>query len=216
MKLLEGRPQSYDRLITKASLGKIRSAKNTVADELSSAGHILEIGCGTGELACRLASRGAVVHAFDLNPNMIDFARQRSEAQNLEKKISFQKMGVHAMDGLPADDYDGIVATLVFSELSDDERQFALKHSKRVLKPHGIIVIADEAVPRKTLQKISHLLFRIPMLLATYLIARTTTRPLLNPERELTAAGFTVEKETRIHGDSFTIVTGRLRSEGKN
>ena len=215
MKLLEGRPQSYDRLITKASLGKIRAAKNAIAAELNSAEHILEIGCGTGELACMLAAQGAMVHGFDLNPKMIEFGRQRSEAQNLENKISFQKMSVHAMDCLPADEYDAVVATLVLSELSDDERRFALKHAKRVLKPHGIVVIADEAVPRKKLQKISHLLFRIPMLLTTYLITRTTTRPLQNPEGELTAAGFTVDKETRIHGDSFTIVTGRLKSEDK-
>ncbi len=215
MKLLERRPQSYDRLITKASLGKIRSAKNTIAAELNSAGHILEIGCGTGELTCMLAAQGAMVHGFDHNPEMIDFARQKCEAQNIENKISLQNMSVHAMDGLPTNDYDGVVATLVFSELSDDERQFALKHAQRVLKPHGIIVIADEAVPRKKLQKISHLLFRMPMLLATYLVTRTTTRPLLNPERELTAAGFIVEKEIRSHGDSFAIVTGRLRSEDR-
>ena len=162
-----------------------------------------------------LAAQGAMVHGFDLNPKMIDFARQKSKAQNLENKISFQNMGVHAMDGLPANHYDGVVATLLFSELSEDERQFALKHAQRVLKPHGIIVIADEAVPRRKLQKISHLLFRIPMLLATYLITRATTRPLQNPERELTMAGFSVEKEIRSHGDSFTIVTGRLRTEDK-
>ena len=215
MKLLEKRPQSYDRLITKASRGKIRSAKNSIAADLNSAGHILEIGCGTGELACMLAAQGAMVHGFDRNPEMIDFARQRCEARNLENKISLQNMSVHAMDGLPTNDYDGVVATLVFSELSDDERQFALKHAQRVLKPHGIIVIADEAVPRKKLQRISHLLFRMPMLLATYLVTRTTTRPLLNPERELTAAGFIVEKEIRSHGDSFAIVTGRLRSEDR-
>ena len=119
------------------------------------------------------------------------------------------------MDGLPADDYDGVVATLVFSELSDDERQFALKHAKRVLKPNGIIAIADEAIPRKKLQKASHLLFRIPMLLATYLITRTTTRPLRNPMEELRAAGFILEKEIRSHGDSFAVVTARVETEDK-
>lgn len=213
MKLLEKRPQSYDRLITKASRGKIRSAKKIIAAELVSAGYILEIGCGTGELACMLARQGTRVHGFDLNPKMISLARERSETQTLKNKIAFKKMGVHAMDGLPADNYDGVVATLVFSELSDDERQFALKHAKRVLKPNGIIAIADEAIPRKTLQKVSHLLFRIPMLLATYLITRTTTRPLRNPTGELTYAGFFVEKEIRSHGESFIILTGRLKSK---
>ena len=124
-------------------------------------------------------------------------------------------MGVHAMDGLPADAYDGVVATLVFSELSDDERQFALKHAKRVLKPDGIIAIADETIPINTLQKTLHQLVRIPMLLATYLITRTTTRPLRNPTGELTSAGFAAEKEIRSHGGSFTIAIGRFKHQDK-
>jgi ubiquinone/menaquinone biosynthesis C-methylase UbiE len=213
MKLLEGRPQSYDRLITIASRGKIRSAKKTVAAELASARHILEIGCGTGELACMLARQGKMVHGFDINPNMIACARARSRTQNLEEKLSFQKMGVHAMDGLPAGVYDAVVATLVFSELSDDERQFALRHARRILKPEGIIAIADEVIPCHTMQKMAHLMFRIPMLLTTYLIARSTTRPLQNPKDQLNAAGFVVEKEIRSHGGSFSIVTGRLKSK---
>ncbi len=65
MKLLEKRPQSYDRLLTKASRGQIQSAKKTIAAELASAEHILEIGCGTGELACMLARQDACSLARD-------------------------------------------------------------------------------------------------------------------------------------------------------
>ena len=119
------------------------------------------------------------------------------------------------MDSLPAAAYDGVVATLVLSELSDDERRFALKHAGRILKLGGIIAIADEVIPRNAWQKAAHLLFRIPILLATYLVTRTTTRPLRNLTEELTAAGFIVEKEIRSHGDSFAIVTGRWGTEDK-
>ena len=215
MKLLERRPQSYDRLIDKASRGKVLSAKKTIAAELLSASRILEIGCGTGELARMLAGQSAMVDGFDLNPKMIEFARAKSDAQNLEKNLFFQKMGVDAMDGLPAATYDGVVATLVFSELSDDERRFALNHANRILKPGGIITIADEVIPRDPLKKIVHLLFRTPMLLTTYLVTRTTTRPLRNLSGELMAAGFLIEKTIRSHGDSFAIVVGRSETEDR-
>lgn len=210
MKMLERRPQSYDRLINKASRGRVLSAKKTIAAELVTAKRILEIGCGTGELARMLARQGAIVDGFDLNPKMIAFAREKSAAQNLEKNLSFQKSGVDAMDSLPTADYDSVVATLVLSELSDDERRFALKHASRVLKPEGIIAIADEVIPRSALQKFMHLLFRLPMLLATYLVTRTITRPLRNPAGDLISAGFNIEKEIRSHGDSFAVVTGRI------
>ena len=215
MKMLERRPQSYDRLINKASRGKALSAKKTIAAELVTAKRILEIGCGTGELARMLARQGAIVHGFDLNPKMIAFARQKSEAQNLEKNLFFQKMGVDAMDSLPTADYDSVVAALVFSELSDDERRFALKHAKRILKPGGLMAIADEVIPRTTLQKFMHLLFRLPMLLATYLVTRTFTRALRNPSEDLITAGFKIEKEIRSHGDAFAVVTGRIDWEDK-
>ena len=119
------------------------------------------------------------------------------------------------MDSLPTADYDSVVATLVFSELSDDERRFALKHAKRILKPGGLMAIADEVIPRTTLQKFMHLLFRLPMLLATYLVTRTITRPLGNPTEDLITAGFDIEKEIRSHGDSFAVVTGRIDWEDK-
>lgn len=36
---------------------------------------ILDIGCGSGEISKNLALHGAVVHAFDFSPKMIDLAK---------------------------------------------------------------------------------------------------------------------------------------------
>jgi demethylmenaquinone methyltransferase/2-methoxy-6-polyprenyl-1,4-benzoquinol methylase len=197
----------------KASRGHVLSAKQTVAAELIATDRVLDIGCGTGELAVMLAAQGTRVDGFDINPKMIKIARERIVTENLESAFFVQHMGVDGMDGLATSVYDGVVSTLVFSELSGDERRFAYKHAARVLKPNGIIVIADEVVPRKTRYKLLHTITRVPMLLATYLVAGTTTRPLSNLSEELTAAGFAIEKEIRSHGDSFAIVVGRLTQE---
>lgn len=215
MKILESRPRSYDRLMNKVSRGRVVSVKQAVAAELISTGRILDIGCGTGELAVMLIAQGASVDGFDINPKMIEIVRERIVTQNLESAFSVRHMGVDGMDGLPESYYDAVVSTLVLSELSDDERRFAFKHAVRVLKPHGLIVIADEVVPRKTIKKLIHTMIRIPMLIATFLVSRTTTRPLANLSGELTAVGFTIEKETRSHGDSFAIVVGHLAQENQ-
>jgi hypothetical protein len=53
------------------------------------------------------------------------------------------------------------------------------------------------------------------MLIASYLVSRSITRPISNLSGELTGAGFTVEKEKRSQGDSFALVVGRLESEGR-
>jgi demethylmenaquinone methyltransferase/2-methoxy-6-polyprenyl-1,4-benzoquinol methylase len=199
----------------KASRGRVRAVKESVAAELFKTKRVLEIGCGTGELAAMLIAQGAQVDGFDMSPAMVKVARQRILIESLQKKFTVRRMGVDEMDGLPASYYDAVVSTLVLSELSDDERHFTLNHSARVLKPNGLIVIADEVVPQRILPRFAQTIIRAPMLIASYLVSRSITRPISNLSGELTGAGFTVEKEKRSQGDSFALVVGRLESEGR-
>ncbi|MBW2208592.1 MAG: class I SAM-dependent methyltransferase, partial [Deltaproteobacteria bacterium] len=154
MKILEGRPRSYDRRMDAISRGRIRSVKEDVAHEISQGTRVLEMGCGTAELASMLVGRGAVVTAFDPSPAMIEVARERVNREGIGDRLTLKHMGVEGMDGLSSGHYDAVVATLVLSGLSDQERRFALTHAKRMLKPEGIIVIGDEVIPRKALPRI--------------------------------------------------------------
>ena len=213
MKILEGRPRSYDKAMDKASKGRVTAVKKAVAYELADADHVLEIGCGTGELAQMLVSQGSVVHGFDMNAAMIEAANEKIQRNHLEDTFIATHMGVDGMDSLLDGFYDAVASTLVFSELSDDERKYAFKHSLRVLKPEGIIVIADEVVPENIFMKLFHKLIRLPMLAVTYLITRTLTTPISNLAREMQNAGFNIEREILRHGGSFAVVTGK-RSKG--
>ena len=210
MKILESRPRSYDIAIDKTSRRHVLAVKKEVAHELAGAKHVLDIGCGTGELSRMLVSQGSVVHGFDRNASMIEVAEKRIIKEHLQNKFIAIHMGVDGMDTLQENFYDAVVSTLVFSELSEDERTYAIKHSARALKSGGIIVIADEVVPKNLIQKLIHKLIRLPILVLTYLITRTSTTPLYDLSGEMRSAGFTIEKEAFSRGGSFAIVTGRL------
>jgi len=210
MKILEGRPRSYDRRMDKASRGRVRAIKEAVAAEVPQGARVLEIGCGTGELAAMMIGRGATVDGFDASPTMVEVAHERITAEGLEGNLTVRQMGVDGMDGLQASVYDAVVSTLVFSELNEDERRYALKHAVRVLKPGGLIVIADEVVPRKAARRILHSVVRAPMLAMTYLVSGTSTRPIPELSGELAKAGFQIDKEVRSHGDAFALVKGSL------
>jgi hypothetical protein len=147
---------------------------------------------------------------------MVAEACKRINTDNLTNSVSIRHMGVDGMDGLPDLHYDAVISTLVFSELSDDERRFALTHTARILKFHGKIIIADEVVPLTKIQKGLHCILRIPIYLVTYLVSRATTQPITDLAGELSAAGFTIEKEIRSHGDTFAMVVGRLKTENKS
>ena len=118
-------------------------------------------------------------------------------------------MGVDAMDGLPDRAYDAVVSTLVFSELTEDERRFALEHAARVLKPGGHLVIADEVVPRSMGRRTAHALFRLPLLIVAFLISGASTAPLKNLVGDVSGAGFAILEESRSHGDAFAIVVSQ-------
>jgi demethylmenaquinone methyltransferase/2-methoxy-6-polyprenyl-1,4-benzoquinol methylase len=208
MKILEMRPKSYDRQMDRISGGRVRAAKETVAGEVPKGSRVLEIGCGTGELAGLIIRRGATVEGFDLSPSMIRTATERIQTENLAKRFSVSRMGVDGMDRFQNDQFDTVVSTLVFSELSDDERRFALKHAKRILKPGGMIIIADEVVPKTLFRKILHAIIRFPLLALTYLVSSSSTRPIPDLSGELIQAGFSIQKEIRSHGDSFAMITG--------
>jgi demethylmenaquinone methyltransferase/2-methoxy-6-polyprenyl-1,4-benzoquinol methylase len=154
MRMLENRPRSYDRRMNKISLGHIKSVKENVVREIPENAQVLEIGCGTGELATMLLTRGATITAFDVNPAMVAVVRERVKNMGLKNKLTIREMGIEGMDNLPSASYDAVVSTLVFSELTDDERHFTLMHSKRILQPGGVLVIADEVVPHKSVQKL--------------------------------------------------------------
>jgi demethylmenaquinone methyltransferase/2-methoxy-6-polyprenyl-1,4-benzoquinol methylase len=206
MRILEGRPPSYDRRMDAVSSGRVRAVKEAVASEVPPGARVLEIGCGTGELASLLCARGASVHAFDLSPSMIDMARSRIQSENLHGRLECTEMGIEGMDGLPDRAYGAVVSTLVLSELSDDERRFALRHAFRVLAPGGVLVIADEVVPRTRGRRLAHGIARAPLLAATYLVAGATTRPLPDLAGEVTTAGFLLQQEERSHGDAFALI----------
>jgi demethylmenaquinone methyltransferase/2-methoxy-6-polyprenyl-1,4-benzoquinol methylase len=213
MKILESRPRSYDRRMDAVSRGRVRAMKQAVAAEVPSGTRVLEIGCGTGELGALLCARGARVEGFDRSPSMLAMARSRIAAEGLTGQLECREMGVEGMDDLPDRAYGAVVSTLVLSELSDDERRFALAHAFRVLQQGGVLVLGDEVLPRSRGRRLAHAVARAPMLAATYLIAGTASRPIRDLRGEVAAAGFVVEKEERSHGDAFALLVACRRTE---
>jgi len=198
----------------KVSKGRVRAVKEAVAREIPEGSLVLEIGCGTGELATMLVERHCIVEGFDLSPSMVESAKERIEMDNLKDRFRVVEMGVDGMDGLPKNHFDAVVSTLVFSELSDDERRFALKHAARVLKSGGLIVIADEVVPKTAVRRVIHSIIRLPLVAVTYFATKHSTRPIADLTGAIRGAGFRIEKEERSHGDSFAMVVATKKEDG--
>ncbi len=206
MKILEGRPRSYDKHMDQASGGRVRKMKEAVVSEVRPDSHVLEIGCGTGELAAMLVSAGSSVDGFDSSPSMVEAANERIEAEGLSERFNVREMGVDGMDGLDSESYDAAIATLVLSELSDGERRFALENAFRALQPGGRLVIADEVTPRTKGRRFLHKLARAPLAAATFLASRNSTRPIADLSGDVEKVGFHVDQEEREKNDATALI----------
>lgn len=198
MKVLESQPERYDRGITLLSLGAADRGRRWLADKCLGPGlRVLEIGCGTGALTLLAAQKGARVVAFDVSGPMLRMARRKVADAGLSDRVRLEEWGVSKMDALDDESFDVVLSTLVFSELSADERAWALRHSFRVLRPGGRLGIVDEVTPEGLGERVVHGAVRLPLLLLTFALTQTTTRPVDGLPGLVTEAGFQVEREER-------------------
>jgi demethylmenaquinone methyltransferase/2-methoxy-6-polyprenyl-1,4-benzoquinol methylase len=93
--------------------------------------------------------------------------------------------------------FDAVVSTLVFSELSGDEVDFALSECNRLLEPGGRLLIADEIMPETGVGKILSWLVRFPLALVAFALTQTSTRRVSDLGIRIERAGFWLARETR-------------------
>jgi ubiquinone/menaquinone biosynthesis C-methylase UbiE len=121
----------------------------------------LDVGCGTGFLALRLAELGHTVTGVDLSPQMIEQARGKADRAGFQ--IDFQVSNAVELDS--ADEtYDLLVARHVIWNLPDPER--AVAEWLRVLRRGGLLLLIEgrwadnEALQRSLARPSSRLLAR--------------------------------------------------------
>ena len=110
---------------------------------------------------------------------------------------------------LPDDAFDAVVACLVLSELLPQERRYVLERARSRLVPGGLLVVADEVVPRTRWGRVRHALFRLPVAALTWLLTQQTTHPLADLSGAVCDAGFVDVAEERLWHDDFALVTAR-------
>jgi SAM-dependent methyltransferase len=104
------------------------------------ASRLIDLGCGTGLDAIRMAQRGHFITATDWSPQMVKRTRERAERQGVSAQVQSIAVGgqdLALLDG--AGSYDGIYSDLgplnCIPDLAEVSRQCA-----RLLRPDGRLV----------------------------------------------------------------------------
>ena len=211
MKILESSPQRYDAGINLLSLGHINKIQQDIVDNYITAGdEVLEIGCGTGTLAILCAEKGASVVGFDISYQMLAITRRKASERNLTDKIKLREMAATEMDNSFGDGtFDKIVGTLVFSEFYPDEQKYVLREAYRILRPGGLLIIADELRSNSLWRRVLHLSVRLPLMVIAYILTQASTRALKGIEDALASTEFEIIYQKRSLLDSFGLFVAR-------
>ncbi|WP_425955433.1 class I SAM-dependent methyltransferase [Xylanimonas sp. McL0601] len=132
---------SYDLMTAAMGIGKHLDRLVEVA-EIHPGQRVLEIGCGTGNLALRAAAAGAVVTGLD--PDWGALARAARKARR-------RRLGVTLVRGyadhLPAEDasVDHVISSFALHHIPTDQKQAMAAELLRVLRPGGTVTILDFA-----------------------------------------------------------------------
>jgi len=193
MRILESAPRRYELGMRLLTFGRVERAYDRLAGCVTEGQRVLDLGCGPGALALRAARRGARVKAIDVNPEMLEIASDRLTRSGVAANVSLVEMGVAELDREAAGSYDVVMSGLCFSELSEDERRYALAQAARILRPGGRLLLADEVVPRGRMRRLLHALLRAPLAAIAYLVTQQTTHAIANLPEQVEAAGFSIE-----------------------
>jgi ubiquinone/menaquinone biosynthesis C-methylase UbiE len=99
---------------------------------------VLDIGCGTGSLALRLAGSAAQIHGLDLSSEMIRIANGKAEAGSVGNVAFHVGPFDETFGAFGPESLDGICAYSILHLVED--RPAALEQIYRLLKPGGFFI----------------------------------------------------------------------------
>jgi len=194
MRILESAPSRYDRGIRILTLGKLDKVYDRLVLRITSGQQVLDLGSGTGALALRAAQRGATGKGIEINPQMLAIARRRASELSLGQNVDFSEMGVAELDREKAESYNAVMSGLCFSELTEDELTYTLRQVERILKPGGLLLVADEVMPENIATRVFNWLIRLPLVVITYVITQTISHAVRDLPQKVKATGLSIEE----------------------
>ena len=106
----------------------------------ASGSDLLDLGCGTGLDAVRMAERGHRILAIDWSPRMVERARGRAAAARLGHRVRTAAIGAHELERIEGRSlFDGVYSNLGALNCLPELRRVS-RECSRLLKPGGRLV----------------------------------------------------------------------------
>ena len=121
-------------------LGKVVEAVIAKANA-SSAYEVLDLGCGSGQLALPVSSMVKSVTGVDISPRMIELLKSKL-TQNEIGNVKTMTASIQELN-FAHESFDLILSNYALHHLSDDQKQWVVNQGFHWLKPNGRMVFGD-------------------------------------------------------------------------
>ena len=135
----------YDLITVVLSFGRDRAWKRRLVDEahLNRGESVIDLACGTGDIAFEAAQRGALAVGFDVTQRMIELARAKANRARIEGEWPIPSFAVGDMMALPLPTGGTDVVTTGYGLRNVPGLPAAIDEITRVLKPGGRLLSLD-------------------------------------------------------------------------
>ena len=113
-----------------------RKSRENAGKHLKGSDVVLDYGCGTGAAACELASHVKEIQAIDISSKMIEAAKEKADASNIEN-VSFVQADIFDKR-LKEESFDAILAFNMLHTIPNPGD--AVKRVHELLKPAGLFI----------------------------------------------------------------------------
>jgi SAM-dependent methyltransferase len=141
-------PMGHDRLLPLYDpltwVLRMRTAHRRLADQagLRPGDRVLEIGCGTGNLALLVKRRHPETTVVGLDPDPRALARAGRKARRTRRSVHLERGFAGALP-YPDASFDRVLSAFMLHHLEPADRQAALREARRVLAPSGSLHVVD-------------------------------------------------------------------------
>lgn len=131
----------YDAYMKLVWFGKDEKFRNHLLSfvDIKKNHDVLDVGCGTGTLALKIAEKVRRVTGIDASKEMVSVAKEKSKNT---KNVNIIEA---IMENLPFKDnsFDVVICSMTIHHLPTEDKINALKEMKRVLKKKGQFLLVD-------------------------------------------------------------------------
>ena len=135
----------YDKTVARGS--QLYARYDEVLDmavkiaDISAGKRVLDIGTGTGNLAQRCLTRGAMVIGLDPSERMLSKAREKLGTNSKAEFRQVDEPFLHIP--YPDDFFDAVISTYAYHHIPHRLKPDSVREMVRVLKPGGLWVLGD-------------------------------------------------------------------------